>query len=163
MKAYRYLIPAALVALVLVQLASAMHLFGWHGQAGTGTGTGRDVTGRWTVAYVDAGCGGGCAAALDHLAAALDRLGPDASRVAPVFITGDAAAPRLDPRIARIAATPAEIRQAEGGSGDPDAPPAAAPGAGLFVVRRPNGAFAATIDGAATPDALAARLRDLTR
>ena len=155
MRAYRYLIPAALVALLLVQVASVQHWFGWHGAARTVAGP--DVTGRWTVVYVEADCGAGCRTALGHLAGALDRLGPEASRVAPVLLTPDAAGLRVDPRIARIAATPAEIRQADDGHADPNAPA----GTGLFVIRRPNGAFAATIDGAADAGAIANRLRDL--
>ena len=156
MRSYRYLIPVALVALLLVQVASAQHWFGWHGRAAR-TGGGPVVTGRWSILYVEADCGANCRVALGHLAGALDRLGPEASRVAPVLLTQDAAALRVDPRIARLAGTAAGIQQVEGGHGDPDAPP----GTGLFVVRRPNGAFAATIDGAADAQAIAGRLRDL--
>lgn len=156
MRTYRYLIPVALVALLLVQVASVQHWFGWHGQAARTLG-GPDVTGRWTIVYVETDCGAGCQAALGHLAGALDRLGPEASRVAAVLLTQDPAALRVDSRIARLAGTAAGIRQAEAGHNDPDAPP----GTGLFVVRRPNGAFAGTIDGAANAQVIAGRLRDL--
>ncbi len=155
MRSVRYLLPILLVAFVLVQAASMLHWFGWN--RGAGTGGGRDVTGRWTIVYVDADCREACGTALGRLAGALDRLGSEASRVAPILLAPDAAGLQVDPRIARLAGTPGEIHRVEAGRGDPNAPP----GTGLFVIRQPNGAFAATIDGAADAQAIANRLRDL--
>ena len=115
MKSLRYLIPAALVVLVLVQVASAMHLFGWNDQAAPppyATApvtepiriggpfsltapdgrivTDRDFGGKWRVVYFGyTNCPDSCPTALNDLANALDMLGPKAARVAPIFITID--------------------------------------------------------------------------
>ena len=113
MKSLRYLIPAALVVLVLVQVASAMHLFGWNNPAAPPpyasapiriggpfaleapdgrVVTDRDFDGKWRVVYFGyTNCPDSCPTALNDLANALDMLGAEAARVASIFITIDPA------------------------------------------------------------------------
>ena len=113
MKSFRYLIPIALVVLVLLRVASAMHLFGWNSPAAPPPYAGapiriggpfalvapdgrvvtdRDFRGKWMVVYFGyTNCPDSCPTALNDLANALDMLGPKAARVAPIFITIDPA------------------------------------------------------------------------
>ncbi len=143
------------MALLLVQVASMQHWFGWHGAPGpaaapTSPGAGPSSMSRPTAAR-------GARRRWATSPARSTGWGRRRRGWRRSCCTQDAAGLRVDPRIARLAGTPEEIRRVEAGHGDPDAPP----GTGLFVVRRPNGAFAATIDGAADARAIAGRLRDL--
>ena len=140
MKQLRFLIPVALVVLVLAQAATTLHWFGWGNPDGAvpvpaggpfqltapdgRVVTDRDLRGKWVlVCFGDTSDADASPATLNNIARALDMLGPRAADVAPLFITVDPArdtpavmgayTARFDPRILGLTGTPEQIAQAE--------------------------------------------------
>lgn len=99
-----------------VQIGGPFHLIDQHGTAVSDA----DYRGRWMLVYFGyTFCPDVCPTELQTIAAALDKLGPDAAKVAPLFITVDPARDTpavmakyvalFGPRLIGLTGTPEEI------------------------------------------------------
>ncbi len=195
MRTIRLWLPFLILALSAAQIGRALHWFGHDPDAGITIGgpftlskpdgtrvTDRDFRGRWMLLYFGyTHCPDFCPATLNAIGGALRALGPQADRIAPLFVTidpkRDTAAlvgrytAQFDSRIIGLTGTPEQTLAIEAAyhvaAPDPNgaAPDTAALEAiehsSSIIVMDPGGRFAAVIPGNAGADAIAARLRGL--
>jgi protein SCO1/2 len=136
------------------------------------------LDGKWHLVYFGyTNCPDSCPTALNDMAVALGRLGPLGRTVGIVFITVDPArdtpavmksyVANFDAPILALTGTPAEIAQAAHDYHVFYAKSAEAGGtyamdhSSIIYAVDPKGRFAASLDGASSPDDIAARLRKL--
>ncbi len=145
---------------------------------------GRTVTdqtyrGKWVLIYFGyTSCPDACPTALNNMGVALDRLGPDAARVQPMFITVDPKRDTrevlaeylksFDPRIVALTGTQDQIAAViKEYHLYVSAHPASASGdylvdhSSFYYLLNPDGKFVNILHGDLSGDDMAARLRDL--
>jgi protein SCO1 len=179
---------AALVALMLIPAAPQItkSMTGAIGGPFTLTATdGRTVTdqtyrGKWLLIYFGyTSCPDACPTALNDMGVALDRLGPDAAAVQPIFITvdpkrdtRDALAEYLKPFDPHIVALTGTEDQIAAVVREYHIYVAAHPESGhdytvdhssFFYLVNPDGKFVNVLRGDLSGDELAGRLRDLMK
>jgi len=139
--------------------------------------TDKDFRGRHMLVFFGyAQCKSICPVGLDHMAKALDELGPVATRIQPIFITVDpdydtpevigAYVRAIHPRIIGLTGTRQELRAAARAYGvktklltEPgDKAPIYAHGSFMFLMN-PNGKFATLFPPVMGPEAIAASIR----
>jgi len=139
--------------------------------------TDKDFRGRHMLVFFGyAQCKSICPVGLDHMAKALDELGPVATRIQPIFITVDpdndtpdaiaAFVRRIHPRLIGLTGTRQELRAAARAYGvktklltEPgDKAPIYAHGSFMFLMK-PNGKFATLFPPVMDPEAIAASIR----
>ena len=140
--------------------------------------TDRDLRGRYALIYFGyTFCPDVCPTTLNAVAAAVDRLGPQAAQLTPVFITVD---PRRDtpkvvgdyvaafsPRLLGLTGTPAQVAVATSAYRVYAAPHRTGPGpddytmdhTSLLYLMAPDGHFVAPIRADQTPAEMAAELK----
>lgn len=145
--------------------------------------TDRTYVGKWPLIYFGyTSCPDACPTALNNLSVALEKLGRDADKVQPLFVTidpqrdtADVLAEYLrsfDPRILGLTGTQAQVdrivreyrvyvaRRSRGGSGDEDV----VSHSGYLYLMKPRGTFVNVIQGSAAGEEIAAWLRkEMTR
>ena len=143
--------------------------------------TERDFLGKWMLVYFGyTNCPDTCPTALNDIGNALDMLGGKAADIAPLFITIDPArdtpavmgayTAKFDKRILGLTGTPEEIDRVKTDYrvyASPDAHPdkgrMVMDHSSVIVVMNPQGVFADALNGDASPETIAARLRALDR
>ena len=143
------------------------------------TVTDRDFLGKWMLVYFGyTNCPDTCPTALNDIANALDMLWPKAADIAPVFITIDPArdtpaiigayTAKFDKRITGLTGTPEELAHVEKeyrvyASSEPheDHGRAVLDHSSVIVIMNPQGRFADALNGDASPEIIAAKLRAL--
>ncbi len=142
------------------------------------TVTDQTYRGKWLLVYFGyTFCPDACPTALTNISAALQRLGPLADRVQPLFITVDPHrdTPKVmadyvkafDPRIVGLTGSTAAIAAVTKEYGVYVAPQRSEGGdylvdhSSFIYLMNPDGKFVATLSGAATGSQLAARLQTL--
>jgi protein SCO1 len=109
------------------------------------TVTDQTYRGKWLLVYFGfTSCPDSCPAALLEISAALEKLGPDADKLQPLFITVDPQrdtpavvgnyTQSIDPRIVGLTGTPQQIAAAAQEYGVYYAPRKSGPGAGDYVM-----------------------------
>ena len=168
-------IPGGAVVGAPIQIGGPFRLTGADGHSVTD----RDFLGKWMLVYFGyTSCPDTCPTALNDIANALDILGPKAADVAPVFITIDplrdtpdiigAYTAKFDKRLVGLTGTPEELTRVEKefrvyASSEPhdDHGRAVLDHSSIIVIMNPQGRFADALNGDASPDIIAAKLRAL--